>query len=296
MGPPVVLRVAGCEPARPVERHAHATERGCLLLDVGVGPLGGRLAPPDRRVLGRQPERIPADRMQHVVPLHRPEPSDGIAAAERFRVAHVQVARGVGEHVERVEPRPGVVRVVRAHVQTFLGPGRLPSRLDLGRVVPHRSADGNERREPGRESGYGVGSRMSGGSGACVKSNSSSQIAELGQVLTDRRPAVLAIAGQPLTAQEPILDQLQVGVERERLVVDHASARERRHHERGDAQAVAVAIGERGLHVVVEAAPVVPGHEDGAAPPLGSRPSPRSPAASRRPCRSAGCLLRPGVR
>src|SRR4029078_12856627 len=52
------------------------------------------------------------------------------------------------------------------------------------------------------------------------------------------------------------------GVKAEHLVVDVAAARVRRDHEPGHAQAVAVDGHLRRHHVVVEAAPVVPGEED----------------------------------
>ena len=131
---------------RPVERHAHALERGRLLLDVGVGPLLRGNATLDGRVLRRQPERVPADRMQHVVAAHRLVAGHRVAAAERLGMAHVQVTRRVREHVERVEPRTGIVGVLGGPVQALVGPHLLPLRLDLSCVVPPGHArNGNER-------------------------------------------------------------------------------------------------------------------------------------------------------
>ena len=56
----------------------------------------------DRRVLGRQPERVPADRMQHAHAAHRREPRDHVADGVVAHVAHVDVARGVREHLQHV--------------------------------------------------------------------------------------------------------------------------------------------------------------------------------------------------
>ena len=106
LSPPVVLRVAGGQPARPVERHGVPPERFRLRLDVGVGPGRGMLAPPDRRVLGRQAERVPADGVQHVVPAAHPVPGHDVPDGVRLGVPHVQVTARVREHVEHVLLRP----------------------------------------------------------------------------------------------------------------------------------------------------------------------------------------------
>ena len=135
LGPPVVLGIARLQASRPVERHAHPLERRRLLLDVDVRPVLRRDPALDGRVLGRQAEGVPADGMQDVVPRHRLVARDRVAAAEGLGVAHVQIAGRVREHVERVEPRPAVLRVLGGQVQALLLPDPLPLRLDLGRVV-----------------------------------------------------------------------------------------------------------------------------------------------------------------
>ena len=152
LGPAVVGGVARVEPPGPIERHPHALERGRLLLDVGVGPLLRGNTALDGRVLRGQAERVPTDRMQHVVAAHRLVAGHRVAAAERLGMAHVQVARGVREHVERVEPGPGIVRILGRAVQTLVGPHLLPLRLDLGCVVaPAHGGHGSERPTPGRD-------------------------------------------------------------------------------------------------------------------------------------------------
>src|SRR5439155_20930334 len=67
--------------------------------------------------------------------LHPRVSGDDVADGERFRVPHVQVPRGVGEHVQLVEPAAAVVLLQRTeHAVPF--PHGLPPGLDLGRFVP----------------------------------------------------------------------------------------------------------------------------------------------------------------
>jgi hypothetical protein len=91
------------------------------------------------------------------------------------------------------------------------------------------------------------------------------QIARKGQVLAHIRPGVgppVRPWVKPLSAQEIVLDELVVGVEGHRLMVDEAAARVGADDERGHAEPVAVAAYRRRVYVVVEAAPVIPGQED----------------------------------
>ncbi len=134
LGPAVVVRVAGDQRPRPVEGDPQPVEGGPLGVDVLVGPGLGVDPALDGRVLGRQAEGVPADRVEHVVALHPLQPGDHVAARERLQVPHVQVARGIGEHVEGVEAGPGGVAVVTA-VERQLLPGRHPLGLHLLRVV-----------------------------------------------------------------------------------------------------------------------------------------------------------------
>ncbi len=167
LGPPVVLGVARPQQPGPVERHAHPLEGRRLLVDVRVRPFLGVDLALDRRVLGVQPERVPSDRVQDVVTLQRSETRDGVAAAERLGVAHVQVARGIREHVERVEPRPRVVGVVggpiepsSSHTRCHLGSISEASYLRHGPCMV-----ANARRAPGgRRVGPPSVSRMAAGS------------------------------------------------------------------------------------------------------------------------------------
>ena len=86
----------------------------------------------DRRVLGRQAERVPAHRHQHVHALHaqlaRQHVVDGVVA----HMAHVQLAARVRQHRAGVELRPR--RVFDDAVGVARGPRRLRRSLDLAGV------------------------------------------------------------------------------------------------------------------------------------------------------------------
>ena len=63
----------------------------------------------DGGVLGGQAEGVPADRVQDVVALLEPVARDDVGQREGLGVAHVQVARRVGEHVQQVATLGAVV-------------------------------------------------------------------------------------------------------------------------------------------------------------------------------------------
>jgi hypothetical protein len=90
----------------------------------------------DRRVLGRQPERVPPERVQHVEALHPLQAGDDVADHVVADVADVRVTGRVREHFEAVEFRPGAVDF---HLEgAGVGPALLPLLLDdLGLIVRH---------------------------------------------------------------------------------------------------------------------------------------------------------------
>ena len=142
LGPAVVLGLVGAELARPVDRHAPLPE---LLLegrDRRLGRLARVLAGLDRVVLGRQPERVVAHRVQHAVAVPAPEVGDRVAHRVRLQMADVRLARRVGQHLEHVG-LGALVGLVRDLPGALVGPYPLPARLDrLGVVaVRHPSRD-----------------------------------------------------------------------------------------------------------------------------------------------------------
>jgi hypothetical protein len=133
--PVEVLGVAGVEAPRPVEGDGVPLERVGLRLDVAVGPLGGVGVALDRGVLRGQAEGVPADRVQHVVAALEPVARDDVPDREDLAVAHVKVARRVGEHVEHVAPLTGVGGVLARPERVHLLPARQPLGLQRLRVV-----------------------------------------------------------------------------------------------------------------------------------------------------------------
>ena len=105
--PAIEFRRAGVDLPFPVvgaaqQRHLTAVGGG-----VAGSGLPGRHAPLDRLVLRGQAERIPAHRMQHVVPAHPIEAGEHVGWHVVSAVPHAQaVARGIGEEVQDVELGP----------------------------------------------------------------------------------------------------------------------------------------------------------------------------------------------
>ena len=132
--PAVVVRGAGGELAGPVVAEAEPPELGLHVRDVPVRPLRGRHPVLDRRVLGRQPEGVPAHRLEHVLAEHPLVARDHVADRVVADVAHVQAPARVGEHREAVELLAG--RVLGDAEGLRLLPVVLRRRLDrLGLVA-----------------------------------------------------------------------------------------------------------------------------------------------------------------
>ena len=136
--PAVVLGVAGRQPPRPVERRRVPAEGRRLRLDVLVRPVRGVRVVPDRRVLRGQPERVPPDRVQHVLPAQEPVPGHRVADRVRLGMPHVQVARWVREHVDQVKPLTRVIGGVARAERIEVLPADLPLVLNLARIVRFR--------------------------------------------------------------------------------------------------------------------------------------------------------------
>ena len=131
--PAVVLGRAGRELARPVVGEAELRELLAHLGDVRVGPRRRRRVVLDRRVLGGQPERVPAHRLEHVEPPHALVARDHVADRVVPDVTHVQAAARVREHAEAVVLLP--IRILRDAERLGVAPGVLHGRLDRAEVV-----------------------------------------------------------------------------------------------------------------------------------------------------------------
>ncbi len=135
----VISGVAGRELAAPVECEADLLQLLAHRPDVGPGPFARVDLALHRRILGRHPERVPAHRVEHFMPLHPPVPGDDVAHRVVADVAHVDAPRRIGEHLEDVGLGLGAVAV---GAEALLGfPPRLPAAIGGGRVetpVAHR--------------------------------------------------------------------------------------------------------------------------------------------------------------
>ena len=131
--PAVVVGLAGGQFPGPVDGQTQALQLAAHVIDVGVGPAGGGHVVGDGGVFGRQAEGVPAHGLQHVEALHaviaRQHVADGVVA----HVAHVQLARRVGEHGQAVVL--GFVAVFRGPEDLFFVPVLLGFRLDDFRAV-----------------------------------------------------------------------------------------------------------------------------------------------------------------
>ena len=130
---PVVFRVARRDLAGPVIGKAHALQLLAHRGDVFRGPHRGMDAAGDRRVLGRQAERVPPHRVQHVVALRPAVARDEIAHRVVAHVADMQLPRRVGKHLQHVIFRPG--RIVPRLEGAAFAPALLPLRFALAEIV-----------------------------------------------------------------------------------------------------------------------------------------------------------------
>ena len=100
--PTVIIGTAGLDHAIQIVGEAHALHRGESLVHVLIRPGGSLRVVLDGGVLGRQAKGVKADGVQHIVAAHAGLTGHGIADGIVARVAHVQVARRIREHLEHV--------------------------------------------------------------------------------------------------------------------------------------------------------------------------------------------------
>ena len=131
--PAVVVGAAGLDHAIQIVGEAHALHRGERLVHVLIRPGGSLRVVLDGGVLGRQAKGVKADGMQHVVAAHAGLTGHGIADGIVARVAHVQVARRIREHLEHILLGLTVVGVDGKEVGVL--PGLHPLGLNGLRVV-----------------------------------------------------------------------------------------------------------------------------------------------------------------
>ena len=138
--PLVVLRVRRIDLPVPVVGKAEPFDLPAEVRDVLLRDIRRMTPFTHRRPLRRQPERIPSHRMEHIEPLHPLVARKDVGRRVALGVAHMKSrARRVGEHVEHVVLRLGVVL---GRLEGLVGlPERLPLRFDLfGTVLSHLPA------------------------------------------------------------------------------------------------------------------------------------------------------------
>ncbi len=120
--------------SRPVITDAEPLHLTFHVLDILFGPVTRLNATLDRGLLRRLTKTVPANRMQHVEPAQALVPGQRVAYRVVAHVAHVQKARRVRQHLERVELRPRIVSFAR--FEGFgLSPTLLPFLFDFFRKV-----------------------------------------------------------------------------------------------------------------------------------------------------------------
>jgi hypothetical protein len=142
--PAVIARLVRAELTRPVDRQPPATQLGLELLDRLRRRDARVLAGLDRMVLGRQPERVVAHRVQHAPPRAPVEVRHRVPDGVVLQVPHVRLARRVREHLQHVGLLFPVDLVVGDLPRALALPDLLPLGLDGTRVVAvlaHASAE-----------------------------------------------------------------------------------------------------------------------------------------------------------
>jgi len=119
---------------RPVVAEAEHLELTLERRDVVRCRPRGMLPAFDRVLLGRQAERVPAHRVQHVVAAHEPGARHDVGGGVPLGMTDVQTDAGrIGEHVEDVALEPAAP--ARGAERPVLVPVALPPGLDIEVVV-----------------------------------------------------------------------------------------------------------------------------------------------------------------
>ena len=126
---PVIAGVAGGEFPPPVQRQPHALQLGAHIGDIVPGPFARMDLALPRRILRRQPERIPPHRVQHRITARPLIPRHHIAERVVAHMPHMDLAAGIREHLQYIVFRLAIRRHI-FHPEDAAGvPGLLPTRL-----------------------------------------------------------------------------------------------------------------------------------------------------------------------
>ena len=134
LGPLEVVRIGGVDLAIPVIAEAERLDLAAEVVDVllrGHRRMGSGL---DGVLFRGQSERVPPHRMKHVEIAHPLVAAEDVGRGVSLGMADVQPRPGgIGEHIQRVELRPGVE--IDRPERVVLLPVLLPFLLDRGKIV-----------------------------------------------------------------------------------------------------------------------------------------------------------------
>ena len=123
----VIIRMAGCDLARPVDRQPHQFQLAAHGVDIGVGPFGGMDFLFHRGVFRRHAEGIPTHRVQHIEAAGAFIARDHVAHCVVPNMPHVDPPRRIGKHFEHVIFRQ--FRVFFCGETADIFPSGLPARF-----------------------------------------------------------------------------------------------------------------------------------------------------------------------
>ena len=128
-----VTRIGGVDFTVPIIGETDPLQLRFEFRDVLAGGDGRMLAALDRVLLGRQPERVPAHRMEDIEPAHPFVTRDDVGGRIAFRMSDVQTgAARIRKHIEHVEFRLGRIEVFLARIRCVKNLALIPDGLPLG--------------------------------------------------------------------------------------------------------------------------------------------------------------------
>ncbi len=134
--PAIVVRRAGVDLLVPVVADSKPLLLPLHLLHALLRPLIRADAIADRRIFRRQAEGIPAHGMDHVVAAHPQKTGENITNGVDPHMAHMQLSRGIGKHLQHIVLRPGEIH--RSAIRLLCSPTPLPFGLNcLGIITFH---------------------------------------------------------------------------------------------------------------------------------------------------------------
>ena len=135
---PVIFHIASREFPRPIQRKPHALQFRAHIGDIVIGPFGGVDAAFARCVFRRQAKSVPAHGVHHQMPACALIARHHIAQRVVAHMAHMDLAAGVGEHLQHIVFPRGFRRHIGHHEAGAVLPSLLPARLGSVEIVTRR--------------------------------------------------------------------------------------------------------------------------------------------------------------